>query len=32
LSEIARAGMNAVRKLGACWKCKFLRKTVRNQP
>jgi hypothetical protein len=28
LSEIARAGMNAVRKLGACWKCKFLRKTV----
>jgi hypothetical protein len=29
LSEYSRAGMKAVRKLGgACWRCKFLRKTV----
>jgi len=28
LSDCARAGMNAVRKAGACWRCKFLRKTV----
>ena len=31
LSEMAKAGMKAVRKLGACWKCKFLRKTVSKQ-
>lgn len=28
LSDIARAGYNIMRKLGACWRCKFLRKTV----
>ncbi|KAK0100329.1 hypothetical protein ONS96_007609 [Cadophora gregata f. sp. sojae] len=27
LSEIARAGYNIMRKVGACWRCKFLRKT-----
>jgi hypothetical protein len=28
LSDWARAGMNSVRKVGACWRCKILRKTV----
>ena len=28
LSEWARAGMNAVKKVGACWRCFFLRKKV----
>jgi hypothetical protein len=28
LNDWARAGMNAVKKVGACWRCKFLRKTV----
>jgi hypothetical protein len=28
LSGWARAGMNAVRRVGACWRCKILRKTV----
>lgn len=28
LSGLARAGMNAVRKVGACWRCKVLRKSV----
>jgi hypothetical protein len=27
LSEVARAGMRAVKKIGSCWRCKFLRKT-----
>lgn len=31
LTELARAGMNAVKKVGACWRCKFLRKTVSFQ-
>ena len=28
LSEWARVGMNAVKKKGACWRCKFLRKNI----
>ena len=28
LTEAARAGMKVLKKLGACWRCKFLRKTV----
>ena len=28
LSEVARVGMNIMRKVGACWRCKILRKTV----
>jgi hypothetical protein len=28
LSEWARVEMNAVKKMGACWRCKFLRKNV----
>lgn len=28
LTDWARAKMNAVKKVGACWKCKFTRKTV----
>lgn len=28
LSEWARVGMNAVKRMGACWRCKFLRKNV----
>jgi hypothetical protein len=28
LSSLARAGMNAVVKVGACWRCRFLRKLV----
>jgi DNA-directed RNA polymerase subunit RPC12/RpoP len=28
LNDWARAGMNAVKKVGACWRCKFLRKIV----
>ncbi|PVH83660.1 hypothetical protein DL98DRAFT_110572 [Cadophora sp. DSE1049] len=31
LSEWARAGMNAVKKIGACWRCKFLRKTCDSE-
>ena len=32
LSQASKAAMNAVRKVGACWKCKFLRKTVMSSP
>jgi hypothetical protein len=28
LSDLARAGMKAVKKVGACWRCVFLRKKV----
>lgn len=28
LSSLTRAGMNAVIKVGACWRCRFLRKPV----
>jgi hypothetical protein len=28
LSDLARAGMNALKRVGACWRCKFLRKQV----
>jgi hypothetical protein len=28
LHSIAKANTNAVRKISACWKCKFLRKPV----
>ena len=28
LSDLARAGMRAVKKVGACWRCMFLRKKV----
>jgi hypothetical protein len=28
LSDLARAGINALKKVGACWRCKFLRKQV----
>jgi hypothetical protein len=28
LNELARVGMNAVRNMGACWRCKFLRNKV----
>lgn len=28
LHSIAKANTNAVRKIGACWRCKFLRKPV----
>lgn len=31
LSGLARAGMNAVKQVGACWRCKFLRKTVSHR-
>ncbi|CZR51530.1 uncharacterized protein PAC_01407 [Phialocephala subalpina] len=27
LSRLARAGMNAVKEVGACWRCKFLKKS-----
>jgi hypothetical protein len=30
LNAIARAAMNAVTAAGACWRCKFLRKSVRS--
>jgi hypothetical protein len=29
LSEVARAGMKALKVVGACWRCKILRKRVR---
>jgi len=32
LSSLARAGMNAVMKVGACWRCRFLRKLVGKSP
>ena len=28
LSDLARAGMRAVKRVGACWRCMFLRKKV----
>lgn len=31
LSDWARAGMNAVKRVGACWRCIFLRKKVGSQ-
>lgn len=32
LSELARAGMKALKGIGACWRCKFLRKPVSTGP
>jgi hypothetical protein len=31
LSKLARVEMNAVKKMGACWRCKVLRKIVRQK-
>lgn len=32
MDSISRAAMKAVKSIGACWRCKFLRKTVSTQP
>jgi hypothetical protein len=32
LSKLGKLGMNAVRKVGACWRCRFLRKPMSEAP
>jgi hypothetical protein len=29
---LGKLGMNAVRKVGACWRCRFLRKPMSEAP